>query len=143
MKDDLFFSNYLLTRLAATQLARGFSSYGLDYKAEHYMILKLLNMNKHMTQTAIGNGSIKGKAAISRSIHMLETRGLVRRYQSETDAREKMVEMTTEGKNLFRKMNAAIKKMEKIAFRGVAEDDLECFQHVVQQLIINLAKNFG
>ena len=123
MKDDILFNNYLLTRLVSSRMIQVFQANGFKYKPEHFMIMILLDSKKRMSQKEIGEGSIKGKAVISRAIDLLEKHGIVRRFDNEVDARERLVEMTDKGTVLFENMKSVFLKMEEEFLRGVSESD--------------------
>ena len=123
MKDDILFNNYLLTRLVGSRMIQVFQANGFNYKPEHFMIMILLDSKKRMSQKEIGEGSIRGKAVISRAIDLLEKQGIVRRIDNEVDARERLVELTEQGKDLFEDMKTVFLKMEAEFLESVADPD--------------------
>ena len=123
MKDDILFNNYLLTRLVGSRMIQVFQANGFNYKPEHFVIMILLDSKKRMSQKEIGEGSIRGKAVISRAIDFLEKKGIVRRIDNEVDARERLVELTEQGKDLFEDMKTVFLKMEAEFLESVADPD--------------------
>jgi DNA-binding MarR family transcriptional regulator len=140
MKNGILFNNYLLTRLTGTHLTSEFSLRGYDYKPEHFMILILLDLHGQMTQKAIGKVSIKGKSVISRAIDLLERRGVVKRYPSTVDGREKLVRLTYKGEKLYLELQTISEALEEEIINGMSKQDREHFLRLLKMGISNVGK---
>lgn len=72
-----------------------------DITSEQWVLLKRLNQRDGMNQKELSIESFKGQAAITRSLDILEKKGLIERRKSANDRREYLVYITNRGKMLL------------------------------------------
>lgn len=77
-----------------------------------YVVLGELVGENAPTQAVLAERSGRDQTRLIRHLDRLETAGLLTRHPDPTDRRHRIVEMTAEGRKLFRSCRRAIRRME-------------------------------
>ncbi len=112
---------------------------GIDVTAEQVGIMILLWQRDGRTQHEMAEILEKDKASITRLLHGLEKRRLVRRVINGTDRRNKNIYLTRKGREIEKKTVAILKDVLIRAVGGIAQTDLDVCRDVLAKMTKNLA----
>lgn len=110
----------------------------IDLTFEMMQILYCLWNKDGVNQQEIANATAKDKASVTYVLDNLVKRNLVYRQEGE-DRRNKIIFLTTEGKNIRKKVQPWIKALNNTAKNGVAQEKLEELIHVMAKIRKNLS----
>ncbi|MCD7947978.1 MAG: MarR family transcriptional regulator [Oscillospiraceae bacterium] len=79
------------------------------------------------------------KSTISRMLRLMEQRGLIARVTAQEDARQKQIVLTEKSSTIRDKMCEGQNQFENTLRRGIAEEDLEIFFRVIDQIKSNIS----
>lgn len=80
------------------------------------------------------------KGSIAKTVSKLEAKGLVSRVLNPADKREKLVELTEQGRGLLGFMGSAYGQLEQRMFAGLDGAELECALAVLERIAANLSE---
>ena len=80
------------------------------------------------------------KGSIAKTVGKLEAKGLVSRVLNPADKREKLVELTEQGRGLLGFMGSAYGQLEQRMFAGLDGAELECALAVLERVAANLSE---
>ena len=81
------------------------------------------------------------QGSIAKTVGKLEAKGLVRRVLNPADKREKLVELTEQGRGLLGFMGSAYGQLEQRMFAGLDGAELECALAVLERIAANLSEH--
>lgn len=110
---------------------------GLDINFDEWMILGPIWQLNGASHKELGEISTKDKTSVTRIIDSLENKNLVVRISDQIDKRVKRVVLTNKGKKLFYDALPIIDKTRMELRENISEEDLEVFESVLNQLILN------
>ncbi|MBU1643227.1 MarR family transcriptional regulator [bacterium] len=103
LRNSLGFRISLVSNRVHAMFAKGIEPYGIA--PEQFAAMKIISEDSEVNQSKIADMLGKGKPTVSRTLDVLEKKGLVSRYELETDRRAKRIRLTKEGEAV---LNAAI-----------------------------------
>ena len=80
------------------------------------------------------------KSTLSLSLSRMEQNGIVQRAGDPTDRRIVRVKLTEHGKTYRSVCEETMRDMEEILYRGIDAADVEVFQRVLDQMLLNLTE---
>ena len=80
------------------------------------------------------------KSTLSLSLSRMEQNGIVQRAGDPTDLRIVRVKLTEHGKTYRSVCEETMRDMEEILYRGMDASDVEVFQRVLDQMLLNLTE---
>ena len=80
------------------------------------------------------------KSTLSLSLSRMEQNGIVQRAGDPTDRRIVRVKLTEHGKTYRSVCEETMRDMEEILYRGMDASDVEVFQRVLDQMLLNLTE---
>jgi MarR family transcriptional regulator, organic hydroperoxide resistance regulator len=129
------FSRILLRRINA-ELAQ----HDVPITAEQYSFLIQLWEKNGLPQGVLAEKTAKDKTTMARLAAGLEARGLIVRLPSPGDARERLVHLSTKGKEVMDQATALARKIVAEAQQGIDEAELELCRDVLRRASLNLQK---
>ncbi len=127
------FSRVLLRRINA-----GLTQSGLAITAEQYSFLVQLWDRNGLPQGVLADKTAKDKTTMARLAAGLESRGFIARLPSPSDARERLVFLTDEGKRLMDEATVLVRGILAEAQQGIDETRLEICRDVLRSACLNL-----
>lgn len=100
-----------------------------------YAMLRLVNLEGAMTQVELGSYMAMDKATMVRMIDALEQRDYLRRTQSLTDRRAKLLELTTSGRKLLKKIDGLRDAVEEEFFAPLTPKEKATLRDIVSRLL--------
>jgi len=104
--------------------------HGLDISKEQFIVLKYLKEQDGRKQNDLAFITNRSKTALTRLIHTMEKKDLVRRSSSETDLRINHVFLTPFGKKTLDDAHPFFLKIVKDLQKGISDEDLLTVQNV-------------
>ena len=129
------FSRVLLRRLNVE-----LSQKGIPITAEQYSFLIQLWDQNGLPQGVLAEKTAKDKTTMARLAAGLESRGLIVRLPSPADARERLVHLSSKGKELMDEAAALAHELLKEAQQGIDEAQLDICRDVLRRACLNLWK---
>ena len=126
-------------RLTANRLNQNFEKAGQNVTCEQWAVLMNLWCKNGQCQKELTEVSYKDKASIARLIDGLERRNLVVRIPDKQDGRQKLIYLTSKGKELQQELLGLVQKTLLEAQEGIKESDLTACKKVLSQVFRNLS----
>lgn len=98
----------------------------------------LKNIDRDVFQKDLEQALNLRRATISDVLQRMENNGLIRREQSENDARSKKIILSDDAKEIFKSGSSKISELEKIAIKDISEFELKIFSDVINKMIENI-----
>lgn len=106
--------------------------------AEANVLMFLYGAGEGVNQDAIVSGVDVSRAAVSRTLHSMERKGLVYRTRDESDRRSYRVWLTERARGLREQIEARYRDLVTAAARGIPEEEVERITAVLQRVAENL-----
>lgn len=113
-------------------------SNGIDLSKEQFIVLKHLHDEDGKKQNDLAFITNRSKTALTRLIHTMEKKGLVRREVSDTDMRINHVFLTDFGKKTWTESLPFFNKIVQDLQQGIPEKDLELVQNTLKIIQDNI-----
>jgi DNA-binding MarR family transcriptional regulator len=102
-----------------------------------WRILSILSIESNVTSVHICQSIELDRAAASRSLRVLEDKGLVTVAKDKTDNRKRLIEITSKGKSLHDKVLEIALKREKILVKKLPKSQLKQLRETLKALSEN------
>jgi DNA-binding MarR family transcriptional regulator len=142
LQESLGYIIGLARRAVANRVNHKLEKAGHDVTCEQAAILMNLWQKNGQSQKELAGCVCKDKASITRLIDGMEKRDLVVRMASKGDGRQKLIYLTSKGKELRQKLVVVLDKTIEDAQRGIKAQDLKICKDVLRQVTDNLSKIF-
>jgi DNA-binding MarR family transcriptional regulator len=132
----------VLVMSLAGRLARGASSYYLrhfDIGMADYRIILALGLSKGLNISAVATAADVDKAAASRSLRLLEQRGIVELEQTNSRGRAAIVHLTQAGSALEGQLKKSSRQRERRFIAGLSVAEREQATLLLKKLIAGVA----
>lgn len=129
----------ILGRLFVKRLNEKIANTGVT--VSQWSVIARLLYHEKLTQTEICEQLSIEAPAISKTLWNMETAGLVIRDIAAHDKREKEVTLTDKAKENLPVWLESINDLEIEAMSGIASEDIEAFNRVLNQMFENLRKD--
>lgn len=131
-----FFQRYLsLYRPLISKLNELLSDHGLSYSL--WQVIFYLNNNGPSTLVEIANYYNVEKPTITRRVHRLEEMQIIKPIPSE-DRREKIIQLTDLGKEIYRTCRIKITDLENHVMEGITKEEQLAAYHIFPKLQENI-----
>lgn len=116
-----------------------FQKNNIQVTKEQWVVLKILYEDNHgICQNDLAFITNRNKTSLTRLINVMEKNKLVTRTTSTTDARKKLICITTKGKKLFLKMKPLMLQSMQILQKGISEKEMTVFISIMHKIQSNL-----
>ncbi|AIC16999.1 MarR family winged helix-turn-helix transcriptional regulator [Nitrososphaera viennensis] len=102
-------------------------------------VIMTLAQKNGMAQKEIADGICIEAPTLVPIIDKMEREGLVERRQDEADRRNNRVYLTERSRSLQHAIDESIARVRKVAYKGIAKDDLDTTRHVLDMISKNVA----
>lgn len=130
---------FLLARTSdamANHLNNVLRAEGIDLPHSQYVILKCLYSKDDISQQELADIVFKDRAAVKRTLDILEKKGLVERVP--VTMRKNSILITKEGKRLMPRVIAILEKNKDILLQGISETEYKAFTDVLERIYLNI-----
>ena len=111
---------------------------GFNISKEQFIVLKYLQEEDGKKQNDLAFITNRSKTALSRLIHTMEKKGLVRREVSETDLRINHIFLTEYGKQTWNESHPLFMEIVNNLQAGIPEKDLETVLNALKIIQANI-----
>lgn len=105
-----------------------------DITSEQWILLKRLSQRDGMNQKELAIESFKGQAAITRTLDILEKKGLIERRKSNNDRREFLVFITNTGRMLLEDSQPDIDDYRQKLDKVLSVDETEILKNLLNRI---------
>jgi len=105
-----------------------------DITSEQWVLLKRLSQRDGMNQKELSIESFKGQAAITRSLDILEKKGLIERRKSSNDRREFLVFITNRGRMLLEDAQPDIDDYQEKLDNVLSKEETESLKNLLNRI---------
>lgn len=105
-----------------------------DITSEQWVMLNRLRQKDGYNQKELSIESFKEQAAITRTLDILENKGLIERKKSAADRREYLVFITESGKQLLEKTLPYAKQYNDLLSSVLCKEDMEALATLLRKL---------
>lgn len=119
-------------------LGRIFRAHGYAMTREQEAILRVLKNSTDINQAELAARSGQERNNLSRTLNILEGKGLVSRQISSTDRRNCIIRITPEGKRLYAAVHKAMEEYHQVLFAGFSREEIDELANLVHRLTKNL-----
>ena len=134
-----FFQRYLsLYRPLISTLNELLSDHGLSYSL--WQVIYYINKNGPSTLVEIANYYNVEKPTITRRVHRLEEMQIVKPIPGK-DRREKIIQLTDSGKEIYRSCRIKITNLENHVMEGITQEEQLAIYHIFPKIQENIRKD--
>ena len=106
--------------------------------AEDDIVFHLLLTRDGLSQENLAERLDIGKAAISRIVNSLDSKGYIHRERQADDSRTYRVTLTDAAKDVSDRIEHAYRMAYEVSLRGISESEFESFDRLLQKVYENL-----
>lgn len=129
-----------LTGKAAKQYSqRRLDEEGIDITIDQWVLLKIVEESKELSQKELAQKSRRDPASITRTLDILERKGLIARTNIEGNRRQYRVVLTVGGEAFVRSNMELIQSQRDLSIEGISKEDLECAFRVLKKIQDNMS----
>ena len=110
---------------------------GIDITIDQWLILKVIHDQPELSQREIAALVFKDHASITRMIEILVKRSYISRSFHEEDRRRFTLQLTDQGKKIFKKLIPVIAENRSTALQGVSLKEIEAMHRSLSKIIDN------
>ena len=127
-------------RKAKSATKRIFNEHQFDVTVEQWILLKRIyeELDTGISQIALANTTFKEPAAVTRTLDIMERKGIIERQLNPEDRRAFNVQLTPEGRALAEQMIPLVKTMRASSFRGLSEADMSTLKNLINKIYENI-----
>ena len=126
------------SRIVKLNFHQVFKNLDLSLTPEQWVILDMLNHKNGLSQTVIAEQSFKDAPSISRTIDTLSKKNYVERRNAIDDRRKFEIFLTTEGKEIVKKVEPYVEQLRDMTWEGLSDADYEQFLRIINRVFKNL-----
>jgi DNA-binding MarR family transcriptional regulator len=125
-------------RALANRLNHNFASSGYDVTCEQWAVLTNLWLKNGQSQQDLAGTTCKDKTSMTRLVDTLEKKNLVVRIPGKEDKRQKLIYLTSKGRNLRNELFKVVQKTLEEAQKSINVKDLSICKSVLCKVYENL-----
>lgn len=119
-------------------LRRLFLKSGLDVTPEQWVVLFRLHEREGLTQSELGDRTVKDKTTVTRILDRLEKKGLVHRRRDSRDRRSQRIFLTETGADALGVLMPLVHAYGAALFDGIVSEDRDRLRRLLGQVEIRL-----
>lgn len=129
-----------LRKLAAQSLDRSFTASGYDVTNEQELILRNLRQHQAICQTDLARYTGQDRNNLSRTLAILERKGLVHKKNSGKDRRYCEICITTKGEKVHDELWKILEQWRAELYYNIPVEELEQFSRIAESMISNIGR---
>lgn len=133
LRNSFGFRISLVANRVHAMFARGIEPYGIA--PEQFAAMKIISDDSETNQSKIAQMLAKGKPTVSRTLDVLEKKGLVARDELETDRRAKRIRLTAEGEAVLNAVTPYAKAFNDAIRERLEPQEIEHFFKVLETIL--------
>jgi MarR family transcriptional regulator for hemolysin len=134
----LLFQIDLTGKIAKQYSQRQLDERGVNITVDQWVLLRIIQESQQLSQRELAVKSKRDPASITRSLDLLEKKGLVAREGVEGNRRQYEVVLTEGGKAFVSQNLPEIKEHGNLSVKGISKADLKKAFDVLDQIQVNM-----
>jgi DNA-binding MarR family transcriptional regulator len=126
------------SRAVLRRINQELARHGLDITPEQFSVIVHVWDQEGLPQYMLTSKLYKDKTNMARLVGSLEAAGFITRRPGQTDAREKIIYLTSEGRDVMIRISNLVGKILEVAQRGIDEQELRTCKDVLRRFHNNL-----
>lgn len=110
------------------------SNLDLDLTYEMVKVLFILDDHRYLNQQQIADITLKNKASLTSLIGNMEKRGLVMRTEDSADRRNKIISLTSNGKETLNLLRPVMKKLFEELYKDISKEEIEVMNKAILKM---------
>ncbi len=127
-----------ISKKIGEQLVENLQQNNINITADQWSVISMLRNKKESSQKNIGLEFGYDKVMVMRIIKNLEAKGLVHKRICSDDKRTRIISLTTQGQNMYKKIEPLAEKTIKDATYTLTERELDFYLQISEKIIENL-----
>ena len=125
-------------RALVNRINQEFSSAGFPITMEQWITLTQLDIGECKCQKNLADIMAKDKTSLTRMVHGLEKKGMVKRITDNNDRRHKWVRLTKKGSDTREHLTSIVNRIGKISEQGINANQKDNCRKVLSKIYTNL-----
>ncbi|WP_010182087.1 MarR family winged helix-turn-helix transcriptional regulator [Aquimarina agarilytica] len=117
---------------------RDFDKLNLGITIEQWIILKIIEESKNISQKELAKKSLRDPASITRTLDLLEKKDLVRREKVLNNRRQYHIILTNNGAEFVNKNMPLITKHREKSIEGLTNKEIEDLKRILKKIQSNM-----
>ena len=134
LEEVIYFLIDMTTRTMRKHTHQVMKEAGLDLTIDQFIVLKILEEKKALTQIEMAQALVKDNASITRIIELLVTKKLLSRQINEADRRMFKLELTEKGIEYLRHAKPIVFGIRRKGIENVSDHDLEITKQTLRKI---------
>ena len=127
----------------ASKQAKKFSQQILDemqlgITIDQWVLLKIIEEAHELSQKELADRSLRDPASITRTLNLLEKKGLIRRRNIEGNKRQYCIVLTEEGKQFVEKLLPLVLNLRAQSIQGFSSEELQQLSSMLERIRKNM-----
>ena len=110
------------------------SNLDLDLTYEMVKVLFILDDHRYLNQQQIADITLKNKASLTSLIGNMEKRGFVMRTEDSADRRNKIISLTSNGKETLNIVRPVMKKLFEELYKDISKEEIEVMNKAILKM---------
>lgn len=140
LDESLGFWVYRVHTQGTNALRRALQAAGYDVTPEQWVVLAWLREHEGVSQTQLGEKTLKDRHNITRILNLLEKRGYVERRADEADKRVYRIFLTEAGRAAQEELAPIVLNHRKLTFKGLGPEDRQTMRNLLERIVKNIEK---
>ena len=138
IEDVILFQLDLTSKLSKQYSQRDFDKLGLGITVEQWVLMKIVSESKNLTQKELADKSNRDPASITRTLDILEKKGLLSRQEILGNRRSYHICLSIEGEKFIEKNLDLIVSHRENSIKGISKQDLRIVSEVLKKMRDNM-----
>lgn len=137
IEDVILFQIDLTSKVSKQYSQKEFDQLKLGITVEQWVILKIVSENKYLSQKELAIKSYRDPASITRTIDLLEKKGMLVREAIPENRRTYNIRLTKTGEQFIEKNMKLIAQHRKLSIKGLSKSELT----TLSELLLKIREN--
>jgi DNA-binding MarR family transcriptional regulator len=126
------------SKMAKLYSQREFDRLGLEITVDQWVLLMIVHENPDMSQKELAGKSLRDPASITRTLDLLQQRGLLVRMAIPENRRQYSIELTRKGKGFVKNNMPVIEKHRRNSIKGLSKADVKTLDQLLRKVQENV-----
>lgn len=112
---------------------------GANVTVDQWVLLKTVDQFQPISQTELAQRAVKDNASITRTLDILEKKGLIVRMADENDRRKYLIQLSKEGNYFISQYMDTVIDLRKRGTAGFSQEELESLRSMLLRIQENMS----
>ncbi len=127
------------SKIAKQHSQRTLDELGINITIEQWILLKIIEESKELSQKELAVKSLRDPASITRTLDILVKKGFVLRQEIVNNRRKYQIVLTTSGKKFVEKNLPVIEEQRALSTKGFSKEELETLSNFLKRIQNNMS----